>query len=86
MKPVHELADSTVISVCFTHVSGGCAACKPGFRARTNCHGVPQSDFNRVLSVLSSLLRGSTPKGRADLSAQMEAPPPTPPPTALSGR
>lgn len=57
-----------------------------GFRARTNCHGVPQSDVNPVLSVLSSLLRGSTPKGRAGLSAQMEAPPPTPPPTALSGR
>lgn len=33
-----------------------------------------------------AVLRESTPRGRADLSAQMGAPPPTPPPTALSGR
>lgn len=33
-----------------------------------------------------SVFRESTPRGRADLSAQMEAPPLTPPPTALSDR
>lgn len=36
----------------FTHISGGGAPCKRGFRARTNCHGVTQSDFNRLLFFL----------------------------------